>query len=106
MENPHTGLLQTRDVVNGLPMRVVDYCRRGKAYRKRTSIWTNAGWQPKRSLCAHDCAASVDGKRRATFAQRGAGTSGCSTGATGYTLNDLYSIPAELCDEIAEWVWP
>ena len=25
MENPHSGLLKSRDVVSGLPMRVVDY---------------------------------------------------------------------------------
>ncbi len=26
MENPHSGLLKTRDVVQGIPMRVIDYC--------------------------------------------------------------------------------
>ena len=27
MENPHSGLLKTRDVVSGIPMRVIDYCQ-------------------------------------------------------------------------------
>ena len=26
LENPHSGLLKTRDVVQGVPMRVIDYC--------------------------------------------------------------------------------
>ena len=106
MENPHSGLLKSRDVVAGLPMRVVDYCKYGKPYRKRTSIWTNTGWQPKRPLCTHDCEASVDGKRHANVAQRGAGGGGGSSVNGGFTLNDLYSIPEALCDEIAEWEWP
>ena len=57
MENPHSGLLKSRDVVSGLPMRVVDYCKYGKPYRKRTSIWTNTGWEPQQPLCTHDCPA-------------------------------------------------
>ncbi len=105
MENPHSGPLSGRDVVNGLLMGVVDYCKHGKPYRKRTSIWTNTGWQTKCPLCARDCEASVDGKRHASFAQRGAGCGGGSTGV-GYTLSDLYSIPPALCDEISEWEWP
>ena len=100
MENPHSGLMKTRDVVAGLDMRVVDYCKYGKDYRQRTSIWTDTGWHPKRPLCQHDCAGSV-GNRHASFAQRGG-----SSGGPRYTLNELYSIPADLCDEIAQWMWP
>ena len=44
MENPHSGLLKSRAVVAGIPMQVVDYCRYGKPYRKRTSIFNNCGW--------------------------------------------------------------
>ena len=51
MENPHSGLMKTREVVQGLPMRVVDYCKYGKSYRKRTSIWTTLDGI-RRGLCA------------------------------------------------------
>ena len=100
MENPHSGLMKTREVVKGLPMRVVDYCKYGKPYRKRTSIWTNTGWHPERPLCCHDCPAS-SGKRHLANAQQGS-----RDGRPRFTLHELYSIPADLCEEIAEWVWP
>ena len=90
MENPHSGLMKSREVVAGLPMRVVDYCRHGKPYRKRTSMWTNTGWVPHRPLCVHDCPAS-DGARHTATAQRGGDGSDPR-----YSLNELYSIPAEL----------
>ena len=39
MENPNSGLLKTRAVVAQCPhMRVLDYCKYGSPYRKRTSI--------------------------------------------------------------------
>ena len=100
MENPHSGLLKSREVVAGLPTRIVDYCRYGKPYRKRTSIWTNAGWVPQRPPRKHDCPAS-DGARHTATAQRG-----CVASGRRFSLNDLYSIPAELCEEIAGYVWP
>ena len=33
MENPESGLLKSREVVAGLPFKVVDYCKYGKPYR-------------------------------------------------------------------------
>ena len=44
LENPHSGLLKTRDVVQGIPMRVLDFCAYADEsfpgrYRKRTAIW-------------------------------------------------------------------
>ncbi len=47
MEN---GLLKHRDVVDGIPVQVVDYCKYGEPYRERTYIWTNSGWVPKSPL--------------------------------------------------------
>ena len=49
MENPYTGLLKRRDVVKGIPVRVLDYCCYADEsfpgrYRKRTGIWTNTDW--------------------------------------------------------------
>ncbi len=47
-ENPHSGLLKGREVVAGIHMEVLDYCRYGTAYRKRTSIWTNSSYSKVR----------------------------------------------------------
>jgi len=43
-ENPETGLLKSRAIVQGIPYRVVDYCkyadyRSSHTARKRTAIW-------------------------------------------------------------------
>jgi site-specific DNA-cytosine methylase len=58
IENPFAGLLKTRAVVRDAPMRVVDYCKYGTQYRKRTALWTNTNWEPARPLCKYDCEAS------------------------------------------------
>ena len=95
LENPHSGLLKTRPVVQDLRMCVLDYCRYGTPYRKRTGIWTNSDFEPQRPLCNKDCASS-DGKRHTRRAQRaGEGWR--------HTLAELYAIPGPLFDEIAEW---
>ena len=95
MENPHSGLFEDREVAQGIPMQVVDYCRYGTAYRKRTSIWTNTAWQPARPLCRHDCASSV-GLRHASKAQQAGRIGGARR-----SRNELYAVPPELCSEIA-----
>jgi hypothetical protein len=97
LENPHSGLLKTRSVVQSplIRMAVLDYCRYGTAYRKRTGIWTNSDYEPRRPLCMKDCASS-DGRKHMERAQRaGPGWR--------HTLAELYAIPEALCDEIAEW---
>jgi hypothetical protein len=91
MENPHTGLLKTRDVVKGIPYQTVDYCKYGKPYRKRTAIWSNTSWKPSEALCKRDCPAS-DGRKHRLSAQR-----------ADFDLETLYALPERLCDEIAEW---
>jgi hypothetical protein len=52
IENPQTGLLKNRAVVQGLNFKDVDYCMYGAPYRKRTRLWTNCTWTP-RPLCIH-----------------------------------------------------
>ena len=52
IENPQTGLLKTRAVVQGLNFKDVDYCMYGAPYRKRTRLWTNCMWT-SRPLCTH-----------------------------------------------------
>jgi len=103
IENPHSGLLKTRDVLAHVPYRVVDYCKYAddsfthKA-RKRTAIWTNTSWQPSRPLCRKDCGYCVDG-RHVDCAQRGP----CKGATSRHSLEDLYAIPPQLCEEIAQW---
>ena len=94
LENPHSGQLKNRGIIE-LPMQVVDYCVYGFPYRKRTAVWSNTGWTPARPLCRKDCHRS-DGKRHRAIAQRGP-LGPC------FTQRELYRIPPELCDEIAEY---
>ena len=99
MENPESGLLTSRGVVAGLPMRVVDYCKYGKPYRKRTAIWTNTCWEPRQPLCKHDCPVS-SGSKHTSRAQQAPS----SNTDVRYSRDELYSIPPTLCDEIADYV--
>ena len=99
MENPESGLLKGREVVAGLPMRVVDYCKYGKPHRKRTAIWTNTRWEPRQPLCKHDFPAS-SGSRHTASAQQVPS----SNTDVRYSRDELYSIPHTLCDEIADYV--
>jgi hypothetical protein len=99
IENPYTGLLKTRQVISQCPhMHVLDYCKYGSPYRKRTAIWTNSPWEPARGLCRYDCAAS-EGRRHTSRAQR------CPATGQRWSLEELYSIPPELCEEVAGWNW-
>ena len=88
-ENPQTGLLKSRKVVDGIPFVDVDYCMYGARYRKRTRIWTNGTGQHWTRLCEHDCDAS-NGKKHTSWAQKG----------NGYTTHELYAIPPLLCAEV------
>jgi hypothetical protein len=100
MENPYSGLLKTRPLVQELsPPKVVDYCKYGYPYRKRTAIWTNTTWEPSQPLCRHDCPASVE-KRHIERAQRGT-IPRCSRS---HSVNQLYSIPPALCKELATFM--
>ena len=93
LENPDSGLLKTRDVVEGLPFVRVDYCMYGTMYRKRTRIWTNAVWTPK--MC--DRSHLIDNKHAKT-AQRG-GRGGWDR-EDRFSRDELHALPADLCDEI------
>jgi len=99
LENPYTGLLKQRPVMlqARLPMRVVDYCKYGAPYRKRTALWTNTTWTPSRPLCQYDCTAS-EGRRHPICAQWG-------DRVNGQRIREriLYALPAELTAEVAEF---
>ena len=96
VENPWTGQLKTRGLLDHLKMHRVDYCKYGMPYRKRTAIWTNTDWKPSRPLCAYDCAATI-GKKHSSRAQQG-------PPGVRYTQRQLYVIPDALCEEIADFV--
>ena len=58
MENPQTGRLKDRKVMQGLPYYDVDYCKYGFNYKKRTRIWTNKK-NFNNLLCNNDCDAMI-----------------------------------------------
>jgi len=94
VENPYTGMMKDRPVMHFMIplMRVVTYCKYGLPYKKATAIWTNVlTWAPRRA-CSNlfPCHQLVDGRHPST-AQRAS-----------FSLNELYRIPAELCDELAD----
>ena len=73
----------------------------GYPYRKYTRIWSNSEkWQPRPKCCmATPCPIIKEGKHPMS-AQRGP-SRGKGKGDV-CTLGQLYSIPEELCNEIAE----
>ena len=103
MENPQTGYLRTRDIVVGLPFRDVCYCRYSDGvnhmYRKATRLWGVLPAFSPRPMCSpsNPCDFSKETGRHPMVAQRFA-----TQGAGKLTLNDLYSIPKALTDDIAE----
>ena len=99
MENPFTGLLKSRPVIQGIPMSVVDYCMYGAPYRKRTALWTNTAWRPARPLCRQDCSSCTTEGKHIAHAQQGA-----KGGTPGRSLEHLHALPAQLVREIAEFV--
>ena len=92
IENPQTGLLRKRSVVEGIPFKDVDYCMYGAPYRKRTCLWTNCLWTP-RPLCTHEThpmTAQKGPSKRAGMLIRG---DDCS-------LQTLHAIPESLTREM------
>jgi len=103
-ENPESGLLKGRPLVQGIPYRIIDYCmyadhRFTHCARKRTAIWCiDVAWQPQRPLCKKDCGFCI-GNRHIETAQQGPGREGQRR----HTLAELYAMPPILCEEITTW---
>jgi site-specific DNA-cytosine methylase len=99
-ENPQTGLLKDREVVAGIPYKDISYCMYGYPYRKYTRIWTNSErWVPRpKCTAANPCLIIKEG-RHPQSAQRGP----CRGKGKGdvCSLGQLYSMPPDLCQEIA-----
>ena len=94
IENPQTGYLKNREIMREIPWRDVTYCRYGFPYKKQTRLW---GFFPfaLRPTCqkGDPCGNVVDGRHpcRAQRVHQGVRRE----------LAELYSIPPQLCDEIA-----
>ena len=105
MENPQTGYLKTRPVVQGLPYVDVSYCKFGYTYKKATRIWgTVEDWAPL-PMCtrANPCEGSRVTGRHACTAQRGPGrVQGTLKPNDRCSLNQLHSMPPELCRAICD----
>ena len=98
MENPQTGMLKDREVVEGLPFRDVCYCMYGMPYKKPMRIWNNwdTSWIP-RPMCSKQTACeNVTEGRHPISAQRRAG----KLGDVAFSQADLYAIPVELVEEL------
>ena len=97
IENPQTGLLKTRDVIQGLLWKDIDYCsyQCPVLYRKRTRLWTNCtDWVP-RPPCTHNGHPHSAQKGP----QRVRGT-GLSFENDVMTLQTLHQVPPALTTEI------
>ena len=103
LENPQTGLLKTREFIQGYPFRDVCYCRYSDGvkwrYRKATRLWGVLPTFVPRPMCipSNPCEHSAATGKHPDVAQRG----GQGTGSRCFTLKDLYSIPTELCRDVA-----
>ena len=105
MENPQTGLLKTREVVEGYPWRDVCYCKYSDGvrwtYKKQTRLWGVIPTFVPRPLRSRKCPCpwSAETGRHPTCAQRF--NPKCFVG-TSHTLNELYSTPTQLTEDIAQ----
>ena len=106
-ENPASGRLKGRPFLVALDLqwRDVTYCMyNGPGYKKQTRIWNNLGshWKPLPICCKTGRCRFFANNMHPLTAQRGPcrSSKGKRVG-DGFTQNQLYHIPAALCDEIA-----
>jgi len=103
LENPQTGLLKTRPIMQGIPYKDLTYCMYSDGinhrYKKPTRIWGYLPTFVPRPFCSksNPCTLVVEGKHP-ECAQR---FSRAGQSHYQHTLGQLYSIPVALCDEIA-----
>ena len=105
VENPQTGLLKTREVMAGYPFRDVCYCRysdgENHRYRKPTRLWGVLPTFVPRPMCTrkNPCQFSAETGRHPVTAQRFTVKENGKTSS--FSLQQLYSMPKALTDEIA-----
>ena len=103
-ENPQSGLLKKQPCVQGIPLKDVSYCKYGMPYRKLTRIWTDLGddWCPRPTCLVEKCSHKATHGLHPMNAQRGATrVKGERRVGDDCSLAQLYSMPPNLCDEIA-----
>ena len=105
-ENPQTGCLKTRPFMQELdpPFKDVTYCKYGARYKKATRIWNSLGdhWQPRPVCCKGSRCEHFENGVHPSSAQRGpCYKKGLQVPEGCHTQNELYHIPAALCDEVA-----
>ena len=94
IENPDSGAMKR--FLTDRPHYIVDYCRYGFSYRKRTRIWTNVtSFQPK--LCDKKCGSFRDNKH--VMSAIGGNTKQKGQGS-GADKRDRYKIPELLLHDL------
>jgi hypothetical protein len=104
IENPQTGLLKNRPVVSGLSFVDTSYCKYGFPYKKATRIWHNNFHFEPEAMCSNatPCMSLQELGHHEATAQRGPGKIGGHLRKWDhFSLNELYSMPVLLCDQIA-----
>ena len=102
MENPQTGLLKTRDIVKGLPFYDTSYCRYGYSYRKATRIWSILVLYLRKPCSPKDPCSAMIGKSHPKTAQQSRRSSDKNDVWNVCSTKELYSIPPDQCNEIAD----
>ena len=103
MENPATGLLKTREIVAGIPFRDVCYCKYSDGirhkYRKPTRLWGHLpGFEPRPTCAGENRCEFFQDRKHPCSAQR----FDQIRREIKFTLQDLYSMPQALTDDIAK----
>ena len=102
IENPWSSLLRKQDFMQGIPYKVCDYCQYGFPYRKRTIIFGNIEWNPKKCPGKGKCPEMV-GQYHKECAQHGKQTKPpWPIQKKQYTQTDLYQMPPNLCRDLVE----
>ena len=101
-ENPGSGLLKTREVVAGLPFFDTSYCKYGYPYRKNTRIWSSLDLHLRSPCSLRDPCSVLVGRRHPQTAQQSRRGSDPNDRNNTCSQEQLYRIPDELCDDIAQ----
>ena len=101
IENPAYSRIWTREVSRGLLENscITSYCRFGTLYRKDTRIANSFGLVLPRCPGVGLCPAMI-GSRHREWAQKGADIKKGGATQRNHSLNELHSIPSELCRSV------